>query len=480
MLDTLEQFIYMVVAVVGALLWGYVIGTWVAVLGSMDPAQKWFHKTMDQLNTFMHACAYEAQPCPCLIHAHGFTRTLSAALTPSAPPPLPSDHLHGDMRVRLREFFQQACHVHQGHMRRDLLMLMSPMLHGQVALAISGAWLRKVHFLKGVEQEMLILVATNLRPAVFAPGELVTPGFFYVSHKGTALYGARVLPSGKEWGADCILRDVSLQHAPARAMSYLEVYRLSRREIIEVAKPFPIGCAKLRWAAIRLAFIRYILKSSPKHWQARGHGVAAGGNGLLKGGFDGAFAKASSAMSSTTQHARTWSRRVARGSAEDKEEEEEGGAALNLTKEDEAPTLGELARGLDLVSERVGHLDTSISERVSRLDAKMEGIAHSVTAILVAVGRGGRMAAVERTPSAEGIDEVGASQGPAVGVSCDAGGRIRLTEPWLDALPTHSFAQTPSFAESCGCVAHASSAASPGHRAPRTSPLAATPGSSTR
>ena len=41
---------------------------------------------------------------------------------------------------------------------------------------------------------------------VFAPGELATPGFFYVIHKGVALYGGRVLTSGKAWGHDMILR----------------------------------------------------------------------------------------------------------------------------------------------------------------------------------------------------------------------------------------------------------------------------------
>ena len=45
-----------------------------------------------------------------------------------------------------------------------------------------------------------------MQPAVFAPGELATPGYFYVIHKGVALYGGRVLTSGKVWGHDMILR----------------------------------------------------------------------------------------------------------------------------------------------------------------------------------------------------------------------------------------------------------------------------------
>ena len=49
-------------------------------------------------------------------------------------------------------------------------------------------------------------VACFCGQAVFAPGELATPGFFYVIHKGVALYGGRVLTSGKVWRADGLLK----------------------------------------------------------------------------------------------------------------------------------------------------------------------------------------------------------------------------------------------------------------------------------
>ena len=88
----------------------------------------------------------------------------------------------------------QARHMHQGQMRNDLLRLMSPMLHGEVALALTGKWLGKIPFFKGVETEMLVLVATNLHAAVFAPGELTTPGFLCVIHKVRRCYALRRRP----------------------------------------------------------------------------------------------------------------------------------------------------------------------------------------------------------------------------------------------------------------------------------------------
>ena len=44
-------------------------------------------------------------------------------------------------------------------------------------------------------------------------------------------------------------------------MSYLEVYRLSRTDLFDIARPFPIGCSKIRWEAFRLALIRTIIAS---------------------------------------------------------------------------------------------------------------------------------------------------------------------------------------------------------------------------
>lgn len=183
---------------------------------------------------------------------------------------------------------------------------MSPLLQGEVALAINSRWLKSINFLIGAETELVVLVACSLQPAVFIPGELVTPGecraatrpwrllmgglgrrprrrcphcprrlsltprdsprpsrpsrplagSLYVIHKGVALYGGRLLTSGRCWGQDMILARQHLCRFAARAMSYLEVYRISRAELLELARPFPIALRRIRWEALRLAMIR--------------------------------------------------------------------------------------------------------------------------------------------------------------------------------------------------------------------------------
>ena len=53
-------------------------------------------------------------------------------------------------------------------------------------------------------------ISLSLTPLVFTPGELAISGYLYIVHRGIALYGGRVLTSGKVWGEDCII--LSLIH----------------------------------------------------------------------------------------------------------------------------------------------------------------------------------------------------------------------------------------------------------------------------
>ena len=219
-----EQVVFCLVAAVGALLWGQVIGTFVSVIANANSEVQWFRLNMDRLNEFVRV--YE---------------------------------LPDEMRRRLREYFHQSRHVHRGQRRKGVLAHMSPQLQGEVALTINRRWISGIRFLQGAETELVIQVACSLQPAVFTPGEQATPGHLYVIHKGVSLYCGRLLTSGRSWGQDMILARQHLCHVSARAMSYLEVYRISRSGLLELARPFPQGFRKIRWEALRLAMMRTLI-----------------------------------------------------------------------------------------------------------------------------------------------------------------------------------------------------------------------------
>lgn len=96
---------------------------------------------------------------------------------------------------------------------------------------------------------------------VFAPGELLAPGWLYIVHRGIALFHGRVYTAGRAWGADMILHSTHLrQNYAARALNYLEVYAIDREELLQTAHAFPQSYRRIRKYAIYLALRRDVIR----------------------------------------------------------------------------------------------------------------------------------------------------------------------------------------------------------------------------
>ena len=174
-----------------------------------------------------------------------------------------STNLPKDMRMRLREYFHQSKHLADTVTRRNLLDKMSPQLAGEVALQVNEKWLRRVWFLTGAGQEFVVQIALQLDAMVFTIGEVVNNGYLYIINRGLALYGGRVLTAGSVWGEDMLLDSQWLvSKFCARAMTYLEVYTISRDQLMDAASQFPYTRAHLRRCAIRLAVRREFIRLS--------------------------------------------------------------------------------------------------------------------------------------------------------------------------------------------------------------------------
>eukprot|EP00966_Prymnesium_polylepis_P169132 3910941-Prymnesium_polylepis.1 len=70
----------------------------------------------------------------------------------------------------------------------------------------------------------------------------------------------RFLTSGKVWGEDMILDNADLiDHSQGVALTYVEVFSLSRHDLEEVAKEYPEAQRRIRRAARRMAVQRRLL-----------------------------------------------------------------------------------------------------------------------------------------------------------------------------------------------------------------------------
>ena len=220
-----EQVVNTLLMLTGAIIWGNLIGTFCGVVATMNPHQKEFNRRMDDLNRYV--AMYDLKP---------------------------------DLRRRLREYLHQTRHLQVAEASKDLLNLLSPALQGEVTWAVNQKWLTRVSFFAEAEQEFLVQISLSLTALVFTPGELAINGYLYIVHRGMALYGGRVLTSGKVWGEDCIIATAHLQRRwCARAMNYLEVYMLSRDRIIMVAQDFPKSFGHIRRVAMRMAMRRHFI-----------------------------------------------------------------------------------------------------------------------------------------------------------------------------------------------------------------------------
>ena len=219
--NTGEQAVASVLMVLGSLGWGFVIGTVVATLTNMSPESTHFMHTMGELNSMMHR--------------EGLSRA---------------------MRMRLREYFHQTKHVRQTRKRDELLELMSSHLMSEVTWEVNKAWLRKVWFLRQdtLPTAFLVHLSRRLQPFVYAPRESVPIGQLCIVHRGLVLYGGRVFSQGRVWGEDMILSTslLQLKFVP-RAMSFVEIFTLSREALVSVASFFPQAERSIRRAVVRLA-----------------------------------------------------------------------------------------------------------------------------------------------------------------------------------------------------------------------------------
>jgi CRP-like cAMP-binding protein len=115
----------------------------------------------------------------------------------------------------------------------------------------------------------MVKLALALTAAVFAPSELCPNGYMYISHRGIVLYGGRVLTSGKVWGEDMILSSPALRSKyAARCMTYVEVYVISRDELLDLAKQFPATLRIVRRSSFRLAFRREMIRRAQENADA--------------------------------------------------------------------------------------------------------------------------------------------------------------------------------------------------------------------
>ena len=225
-----EQVACTVLMLLGACLWGYVIGTFCSTIANLSPETQDFRRNMDDLNGYMA-----------------------------------SNNVQKSLRVRMREYFFRTRHLTNSSSSTRLLEMMSPMLQSEIVLAVNQKWISNVWFLnhEAIESQFIVRLTLSLSPMILAPFELAPSGFLYILQRGIAIVGGDLLTKGCTWGEDIILHSIApslCRPMHAKGINFIEAYLISWEGLDDALVGFSASFAHIKRCALRLAMRRQIVR----------------------------------------------------------------------------------------------------------------------------------------------------------------------------------------------------------------------------
>ena len=229
--NTAERFLCTFYMMMSGLMWTYAIGSVTAIATTLNPNATLYQTTMDSLNYFMR-----------------------------------ERDLPRDMRLTLREYFNNARLVHQLNDDGELLDKMSPLLQGSVAMVANKKWLDHIWFFRDIESfkggsDFIAQLAKQLVVRCFIAQERLPVGQLYILRRGFVVKMWRFLGPGKVWGEDMIMQNMHLvDHSQAVALTYVEAYTLRRNDLMDVLEAYPGPATRVNKAGRRMTIQRLILR----------------------------------------------------------------------------------------------------------------------------------------------------------------------------------------------------------------------------
>lgn len=234
-MNSTERLLSVFFMAISGVTWTYAIGQAAGIASTLDPSRIRYETTMDSLNFYMT-----------------------------------ERKLPKEMRMTLRDYFQNSRYVHQSNDEASLISKMSPLLQGVVALAANKKWIDGVPFLRDLgetrcEREFVGELAKRLTLNAYVAQERVPLGRLYVLRSGMVVRMWRFMGAGRVWGEDFLLAPdfEMVDHAQAVALTFVEAYSLSRAHFDAAAEFYvePIEAIRLYVKRYRLrrALINYMV-----------------------------------------------------------------------------------------------------------------------------------------------------------------------------------------------------------------------------
>ena len=215
--------------------YAYAIGAVCGILATMDPASTEYRTKRDLIRSW--------------------TKEMEAA---------------PELRAQLFEYIEQCRPIIRQEYYHQLLQLLSPKLRARLSQHEHGGWLQRVAFFQCDDvrerRRFLLAVANEVKPAVYARGEVITQSGdpadrMYVISKGVvALSSGNIMSVKRYFGEEMILRHGTMCHT-VNAVVFVTCNVLFKTDLVEILSSgrFPRTWACLRKWIIRRTFQRHVL-----------------------------------------------------------------------------------------------------------------------------------------------------------------------------------------------------------------------------
>lgn len=219
------------VAVVNMLLvgytWAFIVGTIVSILSNLDPATEEFKRNLDDLGD--------------LSKRRG---------------------LPADLQVRLRSFMHETRHFTQMNRQRNLVQrCLSAGLQRELAQrsAEVQGMVENVSWVRHLSQDVVLDIVRVLVPEAYGPGEHIQMiSCMILMQRGVAGVKGRIISRGDVWGQYDILIETKalIDTSLPLTFSFVESLKLSKKELMAVARSHPDADERLRRVQVRTAVFR--------------------------------------------------------------------------------------------------------------------------------------------------------------------------------------------------------------------------------
>ncbi|MCB1139649.1 MAG: ion transporter [Leptospiraceae bacterium] len=220
--QTIHQTVYAIITmIVGAGMYGYIIGNVAHLLANIDVAKAHFRQKMENVNAFLR---YR--------------------------------HIPAELQERIRNYYNYLWESRLGYDEFSFLKDLPRSLQMEVALSLNKDILERMPILKGAPAGLVREIVLNLSPQVFTPGDTIfhygDPGReMYMISQGTVevLGKSRehiaTLSDGQFFGEVALLFHAP-RNATVKAIDYCDIYSLDRQTFEEILNRYPQFASSVR------------------------------------------------------------------------------------------------------------------------------------------------------------------------------------------------------------------------------------------